>query len=321
MLLPFLLLGYAGVSVSNSFTDNLYFIGEIEKAGNKTSVSPFLNYSCFLDLDYWGDVTMIDFDKEDIFIGNRIGIQKTFNMPGLGNRNYLYLSGYNFIPVNYENYGLSEIYGGDSLSFYIGNFLLGFGAEVGYVNFSSDSIEDYVKPAIKTNLSIPMPYFYFVPGIDAGFMIYEDWRVPYYDFSLVLDFPLTGDLTISVSGDYFRLSEIENDSPLSDSLLLDPFFENEGLTENVNFYLSVNKTFVEQKSYLTLYLNLFEKDFFEVENIRRNDSGIFASLRYAKIVGSNTSFFVGFSSEVNSSTIENLSYTKNSVSGGIQLIF
>jgi hypothetical protein len=323
LLLPFLLLAssYAGISLSESYTDNLYFIGEIERGGNQTSVSPFFSYSGFFDFDYMGDASMIDFDGEDIFIGNRVDIQKSFNLPGLGNRNYLYVNGYNFFPLNYQNYGLNEIYGGDSLSFYIGNFLLGLGMEVGYVNFSSDSIKDYLKPEIKTNLSIPMPYFYFVPGFGAGFMVYEDERLPYYNFSFVLNFPLTGDFTMVVSGNYFRLSETGNDSPLSDSLLLDPFFENEGITRNVSFGLSANKTFVEQKAYLSLYLTLFEKDFFEVENIQRNDSGFFGGLQYTKIINNNTSFFVGFSSEINSSTMENLSYTKNSVSGGIQLIF
>jgi len=321
LLLPLLLLSYAGITVSDSYTDNLYFIGEIERGGNKTSISPFLSFSGFFDFDYLGDAAMIGFDKEDIFIGNRVGIQKRFNLPGLGNRNYLYLNGYNFIPLNYENYGLNEIYGGDSLSFYIGNFLLGMGIKVGYVNFSSDSVEDYFKPEITTNLSIPMPYFYFVPGFGAGFMIYGDERLPYYNFSLSLDFPLTGDFTMSFSGNYFRLSEPGNVYPISDSLLLDPFFEKEGIARNVGLNFSINKIFVEQKSYLNFYLALFEKDFFEIGDILRNDSVIFGSLQYTKIISNNISFFISLSSEVHNSTIGNLSYTKNNISGGIQLIF
>lgn len=321
LLLPFILLSYAGITVSNSYTDNLYFIGEIEKRGNITNVSPFFSYSGFLDFDYWGNVSMIDFDEEDVFIGNRVGIQKRFNLPGLGNRNYLYVNGYNFTPLSYENYSLNEIYGGDSLSLYLGNFLLSVGVKVDYVNFNSDSIDDYVKPQLKTNLSIPMPYFYFVPGFGAGFMVYGDERLPYYNFSLVLDFPLTGDFTIAFSGDYFLLSDTGNDSPLSDSLLLDPFFENEGITRSVGLNLSVNRNFVKQRAYLSLYLNLFEKDFFEVENIQRNDSGFFGSLKYTKMANKNTSFFVSFSTKINNSTIENLNYIKNDIGGGIQLIF
>ena len=166
-----------------------------------------------------------------------------------------------------------------------------------------------------------MPYFYFVPGFGAGLMIYEDERLPYYNFSLSLDFPLTGDFTISISGNYFRLSENENDSPLSDSLLLDPFFENEGIIKSADIGLFVRKTFIEQKAYLSLNLTFFKKDFFEVENIQRNDFGFFAGIQYTKIINNNTSFFVSFSSQVNNSTTENLSYTKNNVGGGIQLIF
>ena len=323
MLLPFLLLsnGYTGIKVSDSYTNNLYFIGEVEKCGNVTNVSPFFSYSGFLDFDYWGDISMIDFDREDVFIGNQVNIQKRFNLPGLGNENYLYVNGYNFTTLNYENYGLNEIYGGDSLSFYIGKFLLSPGIKVGYMNFSSDSIEDYIRPELRANLSIPMPYFYFIPGIGAGFMVHEDVRLPYYDFSLVLDFPLTGDFTIAVSGNYFRLSEPESDCPIPDSLLLDPFFENEGIARNGVLGLSVKKTFIEQKAYLSLYLALFKKDFFEVENIQRNDSGFFASLQYNKIINNNALFFVGFNSQVNNSTIENLNYTKTNISGGIRLIF
>lgn len=323
LLLPFILLSssYAGIKLSNSYTDNLYYIGEIERGGNQTTVSPFFSYSGFLDFDYTGNASMIDFDGEDIFIGNQFEIQKKFNLPGLGNRNYLYVNGYNFFPINYRNYGLSEISGGDSLSLYIGNLLLGLGIEVGYVDFISDSVKDYIKPEIETRVSVPMPYFYFVPGFTAGFMVYEDARLPYYDFSLGLDFPLTGDFTIALSGNYFQLSLNGSDLPLSDSLLLDPFFENEGIAKNVALGLSVRKTFVKQKAYLSLYLNLFEKGFFKVDNIQRDDSGFFVSLQFTKIVNNNTSFFVGFSSLVNNSTIENLSYTKNNVSGGIQLIF
>ena len=323
LLLPFLLLSnsYTGFSLSNAYTDNLYFIGEIEKGGNTTNLSPFFSYSGLLDFDYAGNVAVIDFDKEDVFIGNRVVIQKRFNLPGLGDKNYLYINGYNFYPLNYENYGLNEIEGGDSLSLYIGKLLLSPGIKVGYVDFNSDSIRDYIKPELRTNLSIPMPYFYFVPGISAGFMVFEDGRLPYYNFSFVLDFPLTGDFTIAFSGNYFRLSANENGSILSDSLLLDPFFENEGLVRNVSLGLSVKRTFIEQKAYLRLHLALFEKDFFEVENIQRNDSGIFANLQYTKIINNNTSFFVSFSSQVNNSTIENLNYAKNNIGGGIRLIF
>ena len=323
LLLPLLLLSnsYIGITVSNSYTDNLYFIGEIEKRGNITNVSPFFDYSGFLDFEYWGYVSMIDFDEEDVFIGNRVGVQKRFNLPGLGNRNYLYINGYNFTPLNYENYGLNEIYGGDSLSLYVGRFLLSARVKVGYVNFNSDSLEDYIRPELKTNLSIPMPYFYFIPGFGAGFMVYEDERLPYYNFSLVLDFPLTGYFTIALSGDYLLLSDTENDSPLSDSLLLDPFFESEGITRRADLCLSVNKSFVEQRANLSLYLKFFEKDFFEVENMQRNDSGFFASLKYKKIVNKNTSFFFNFSTKINNSTIEDLNYIKNDIGGGIQLIF
>ena len=323
MLLPLLLFSnsYTGITVSNSYTDNLYFIGEIKKYGNITNVSPFLDYSGFLDFGYRGDVSVIDFDGEDVFIGNRVGIQKTFNLPGLGNRNHLYINGYNFTPLNYENYSLNEIYGGDSLSLYVGKFLLGMGMKVAYINFNYDSVKDYIRPELTIGLSIPMPYFYFIPGYDAGYMVYEDERLPYYNFSLSLDFPLTGDFTTAVSGNYFRVSGIESYSPLADSLLLDPFFENEGIKGSVDINLSVNKTFAEQKAYLSLYLTLFEKDFFEVESIERKDSGFLAGLKYDKIVNNNTSFFITFSSQLNNSTIENLSYVKNNIGVGIQLIF
>jgi len=304
LLLPFLLFSnsYFGFSLSDSYTDNLYFIGEIERGGNTTNVSPFFSYSGFLDFDYSGNVSVIDFDEEDIFFGNRAGIQKISNLPGLGNKNYFYLNGYNFSSL-------------------IGNVLLSTGMEFGYMNFRHDSIEDYVKPEVKTYLSIPMPYFYFIPGVDAGLMFYENERLPYYNLSLSLNFPLTGDFSIYVSGNYFWMSEPENNYLLPDSLLLDPFFEEEGIKRNTNINLAINKSFIKYKSYLSLYLNLSEKDFFEIGDILRNDSGFFASLQYTKIINNNMSFFVSFSSKLNNSNIENLDYTKNNIGGGIQLIF
>ncbi len=323
LLLPLLLLsnGYGGVSVSNSYTDNIYFIGEIEKGGNRSDVSPFFSYSGLLDIDYSGNMSIIDFDEEDIFFGNRIAIQKIFNLPGLGNRNYLYLDGYSFTPLTYQNYGLNELYAGDSLSLYIAGFLLSAGMKVGYVAFDSQFMEDYIRPEIKTHISIPMPYFYLIPGIDAGLMLYENERLPYYNISLSFDFPLTGDFTLCVSGSYSSLSEPKNNYPISDSLLLDPFFEKEGIARNTNLNFSIEKTFVKYKSFLNLYLTLFEKDFFEIGDILRNDSGVFLSLQYTKIINNNLSFFLGVNSDLSNSTIENLSYTKNSIGGGIQLIF
>jgi len=323
LLLPFLLFssGYLGFSVSNSFTDNLYFIGEIKKGGNIAQISPFFSYSGLLDIDYSGNMSIIDFNEEDVFFGNRIAIQKTFNLPGLGNRNYLYLDGYNFTPLTYQNYGLNELYAGDSLSLYMARFLLSAGMKVGYVAFDSEFMEDYIRPEIKTHISIPMPYFYLIPGIDAGLMLYENERLPYYNISLSFDFPLTGDFTLFVSGSYFSLSEPKNNYPISVSLLLDPFFEKDGIVRNTNLNLSIEKTFVKYKSFLNLYLTLFEKDFFEIGDIRRNDSGLFAGLQFTRILNNNLSLFFDLSSTINSSTIENLNYTKNSIGGGIQLIF
>ncbi len=323
LLLPFLLFSRSnlGFLISNSYSDNLYFIGETKNGGNKTEFSPFLSFSGFMEFDYSGEVSIIDFNEEDVFFGNRVDVQKTFSLPGLGNRNYLYINVYNFTPLNYSNYGLNEIYGGDSLSLYIGNFLLGTGVRIGYVDFNSDSIENYFNPGIKTSLAIPMPYFYFTPGVDAGFMFYENERLSYYDLSLSLDFPLAGDFTISVSGNYFRLSEPLSNFPISDSLLLDSFFDREGMVRNITLDLSVSISFAEQKSYLNLYMNLFEKNFFEIGDILRNDSGFFAYLQYMKVMNNNVSFFVDLSSQINNSTIENLNYTRNSIGAGMQLIF
>jgi hypothetical protein len=203
----------------------------------------------------------------------------------------------------------------------LGRYLLFAGTQIDYLNFNSDSIEDYIKGELKSYISFPMPYFYLVPGGSTGLMLYEDETLPYYTFSLSTSFPLTGDFFFSLSGSYFKLSEPGGDYPLSDSLLLDPFFENEGVERNANLSLSVTKSFMEENSLLNLYLELFKKDFFEIGSIRRNDSGFFIDVRFNHIISNNLSLFIGFSSIVNSSTIENLNYTKNSIGGGVQLIF
>ncbi len=323
MLLPFLLLSniYGGVSVSNSYTDNLYFIGEIEKGGNKSEVASFFGYSGLFDFVYSGNISMIDFNKDDIFFGNGLSLQKKFYLPGLGNKNYIYLEGYNFTTLAYKEYRLNEISAGDSLLVNLGRYLLFAGTQFDYANFDSDSIEDYIKGGLKSYLSLPMPYFYLVPGGSTGLMLYGNEMLPYYMFLLSMDFPLTGDFAFSVSGSYFKLSEPGDDYPLSDSLLLDPFFENEGILRNANLALSVTKSFAEENSLLNLYLELFKRDFFEIGSIRRNDSGFFVDIQFTHIINNNLSLFVGLNSIVNSSTIENLNYTKNSIDGGIQLIF
>jgi hypothetical protein len=323
LLLPFLLLSniHGGVLVSNSYTDNLYFIGEIEKGGNESAIAPFFEFSGLVDLYYSGNISMIDFNDDDIFFGNSISLKKKFNLPGLGNKNYIYLEGYNFTPLTYQEYRLNEISAGDSLLVNLGRYLFFAGTQFDYVNFDSDSIEDYIEGELRSYISIPMPYFYLVPGIGTGLMLYGDEMLPYYMFSLSMDFPLTGDFFFSISGLYFKLSEPQDDYPLSDSLLLDPFFENEGIERNANLALSVTRSFMEERSLINLYMELFKKDFFEIGNIRRNDSGVFVDLRFTHIINNNLSLFVGLNSTVNNSTIENLNYTKNSIDGGIQLIF
>jgi hypothetical protein len=323
LLLPFLLLSnsYGGISASNSYTDNLYFIGDIEKGGNKSEIAPFFGYLGLIDLRYSGNISVIDFNGDDIFFGNSLSIQKKFNLPGLGNKNYIYLEGYNFTPLTYEEYRLNEISAGDSVLVNLGRYLLFAGTQFDYVEFGSDSIADYIKGGLKSYLSFPMLYFYFVPGAVTGLMLYGDEMLSYYIFSLSMDFPLTGDFSFSVSGSYFKLSEPQSDYPISDSLLLDPFFENEGVVRNANFTVSVTKSFMEESYLLNLYLELFKRDFFEIGTIRRNDSGFFVDFRFNRILNNNLSLFVGFNSTINSSTIENLNYTKNSIDGGIQLIF
>jgi hypothetical protein len=323
LLLPFLLFSksYGGFSVSNSYTDNLYFIGEIEKGGNKSGIAPFFSYRGLFDLDYWGDISIIDFNKDDIFFGNTIGIQKKFNLPGLGNKNYIYLEGYNFTPLTYEEYRLNEISAGDSLLVNFGRYLLFAGAQIDYLNFNSDSIRDYIKGELKSYISLPMPFFYLVPGGGTGLILYGNEMLPYYMFSLSMNFPLTDDFHFSISSSFSELSEAEDNYPISDSLLLDPFFENEGIVRNAGLALSITKSFRQGSPLLNLYLEFFKKDFFEIGGIRRNDSGFLVDLQFTWLLNNNLSLFIGLSSVVNNSTIENLNYTKNSIDGGIQLIF
>ncbi|MEO0292789.1 MAG: hypothetical protein ABIN61_01025 [candidate division WOR-3 bacterium] len=320
LLLPLTLFGKVGLLISNLYTNNLYFISEIEKGGNKTEISPFFSYSGFFDLDYLGTFSMIEFNLDDIFFGNKISIQKKISLPELGNKNFVYIEGYNFTPLTYEQYRLNKLSIGDSILVNFGRYLLFVGTEVKLMNFNSDSIKDYVKGGLNSYVSIPMPFFYLVSRGGMGLMLYENEKLPYRMFSLEMDFPLTEDFNFSLSAFYSVLSD-PKEYLIIDSLLLDPFFESEGVKKNTNLTFLIKKSFIKGKFYLDLSLDLFRRDFFEIGEIRRKDSGWLFDFQCRRMLRDKFWLFFVLSSIDNNSTIETLNYTENSFGVGIQLIF
>jgi hypothetical protein len=323
LLLPLLLYSYnpKGLSISYSSTDNIYLL-DIKDRGSIMSVSPFLSYDNFIDFQYYGNFSIINFDNSNLFIDNYIELQRKVYLPGVGNKNIFYLNFYNFFSSSYDIYRLYEVALGDSLNIYLrNNYLFSSGIELKYKVFPHDSINNYIEPGVNLSIAIPLPYFFFTPRVFTGFRIFNDELMPFYEVSSSIYFPLTLDFSLNLSFSYYNLQPPDTGSIIIDTYLDDPFYEVDAMKEMTEFNIKLFKLFSGIDSRVDLSLNLYNKSFFEVDNISRNDKGFKANIKFSKMLSENLITDVKFESYINSSTFSDFEYTRNTVGLSLQLIF
>lgn len=323
LLLPLSLYSFStkGVLFSYTVTDNLY-LSNIKEHGNITNINPFLHQGNFFDFKYNGNVSVINFETYNLVFENYFELHKRIYLPGVGNKNILYSNLYSFLPFSYEIYRLIEFALGDSLNIYLGNkYLFSPEVKIKYKNFYSDSISDYLEPSIKSSISIPLPYVFFIPGVDAGFKVFENEAFSFYKTSSHFYFPLTFDFSFTLSLTYYYSQYVEAAYPIPVSYADDPFFEQENLNQMLDLKIFLNKLFHNHRSQLSVDLQLFKKEFFEVENQTREDSGLKVNVGFTKIVDKNLSFSLQIESLYNLSSIQDFEYIKNSLESSFGLIF
>lgn len=323
LLLPLLLYSYnpKGLSISYSSTDNIYLL-DIKDRGSITSISPFLSYDNFIDFQYYGNFSVINFDESNLYLDNYIELQKEVYLPGVGNKNIFYFNFYNFFSTSYEIYRLYEVALGDSLNIYFkNNYLLSSGIKLKYKAFPHDSINNYIEPGVNLSIAIPLPYFFFTPRVSTGFRIFNDESMLFYKVSSSIYFPMTLDFSLSLSLSYYNLQPPDIEFPIIKTYSDDPFYEVESIKEMTEFNIYLFKLFSDIDSRVDLNLHLFDKRFFEVDNISRNDKGFKVNIKFSKMLSENLITDVKFESYINSSTFPDFDYTRNTFGLSLQLIF
>jgi len=323
LLLPLLLYSYnpKGLSISYSSTDNIYLL-DIKDRGSIMSISPFLSYDNFIDFQYYGNFSVVNFDNSNLYLDNYIEMQKKVYLPGVGNKNIFYLNFYNFFSTSYEIYRIYEIALGDSLNIYLeDNYLSSSGIQLKYKVFPDDSINNYFEPGLNLSISIPLPYFFFSPRFSTGFRIFNDESMLFYKVSSSIYFPMTLDFSLSLSLSYYNLQPPDIEFSIINTYLDDPFYEVEAIKEMTEFNINLFKLFPDIDSRVDLNIHLFDKRFFEVDNISRNDKGFKANIKFSKMLRENLITNAKFESYINSSTFPDFEYTRNTIGLSLQLIF
>lgn len=323
LLLPLLLYSYTnkGLSFSYIATDNVYLYN-IKDYGSIIDISPFFQYEGFFSFMYNGNVSLINFNNDNIFLTNNLDLQKKYYFAGVGNKNITYVNLYSFLPVTRDIYTYMEFIFGNSLNIYLADkYLFAPDVNLKYKNFSSDSISDYLEPNIKSSIRIPLPYFFFTPEIGAGMKMYDNETLLFYKILSHLDFPLTFNFSAAVSLGYLHTQHPEDVYPLDVTYADDPFFEQENLSHMSDLTLSVNSIFLKQYSQLNIDVQVFEKEFFEVDDQGRNDNGLKVSVAFTKFIERNLPLSVRFESLFNSSSLDDFDYNKNSLEVNFRLIF
>ena len=323
LLLPLCLYSHnnKGLSLSYTASDNLYLLN-IKESGSIISISPFIQYQSYFDFNFDGTVSLINLSTTNLFLENNFELQKVLYLPGVGNKNSTYLRLYSFLATSYKIYRFVNLSIGDSINVYIlNNYLFSSGIGVTYRLFLSDSLSDYLETEARSSISIPLPYFFFIPEVTGGLKMYENETLPFYKFSPKLNFPLLLNFSFGVSFVYSYFTPPKGDLLLSSIYTDDPFFEEEVVEQMLGVKIYSKKLFLQNYSQLNIGLQAFEKKFFEVDNQERKDKGLIANVTLKKFININSSFSIHLESLLNSSTIKDFEYTKNSIELRFELIF
>ncbi|MGB7056014.1 MAG: hypothetical protein WBE28_11920 [bacterium] len=311
---------YAGLHVGYTITDNINQLN-LRDAGQIISASPFFFYSGFLQFDYAGDVSLINFESANLLVANDIKITKIVLIPGIGNRTAIYADIYSFYIPSFEQYRIFDIIAGNSLHAYFGNYPFSLDIKVRHKHYVLDSLNDYLEPSLDMTLGIPLPYSLFTPDIEIGCRKYLEEFVPFYSTGSELFFPFTLDFSVAMGMKYLRSSQPQNDYIIPLRYVDDPFFEEENISELFDLDVSVTRTIAKKRIFAEAKLSLFHKVFYEIEDLERIDKGLQLSVRFTKFINDNLRLHVNGNTEINTSTIEDFDYMKNEVDLNLELIF
>jgi hypothetical protein len=325
ILLPFIVSSYTqtkggGIGLGYGITDNIYQLN-IRDGGQIISVSPYLFCTGLLDIDYFGDVALINLEIDNLLLSNEMELAKKILLPGIGNKTVFYAVVSSFYTPAYEQYRTFDITGGNSLHVYLSKYLFSLDTEVRYKNFLLDSLTDYVEPRLNIACAIPLPYFILTPEIETGFRKYFQEFVPFYRTGSSVFLPLTLDFSAAMVVNYLHVSQPQSNHIIPLSYADDPFFEQENLSESITLEMSATRVFQKQRVFVEVDFDLFQKTFYEIEGLQRTDKGIEFNIGFTKFIRSNMRLHLNGRSHANASTIDDFDYMKNEIEVNLELIF
>jgi len=323
LLLPFLAFSNSvkGLSLSYSVSDNLYLLAAKEY-GSILAFHPFLNYSQSFDVEFKANYSIINFNTNNLFLENEISLQKHLYLPGVGNKNSTYIQFYNLFTPSFDLYRYTTVSAGDSVNFYLLNrFLCSPDFGIQYRYFAADSIPGYLEPYVKSSLSIPLPYFFLIPGAELGSKIYENETLPFYRIFSRFDSPLSMSLSLKASIEYYHCAFSDGTPQIALSYTDEPFFEEESVNEQMSIIVAMKKSFQREKISMDVQCDVFKKKYFPIEGVPRSDSGASLHLLLTKMLGPRSSISVSFNPSLNYSTVDDFDYSRNSIGVQYNLIY
>lgn len=311
---------YTGLQIGYTITDNIDQLN-LRDAGQIINASPFFFYSGFLQFDYAGDISLINFESDNLLVANAIEITKNILLPGIGNKTAIYAELFSFYTPSYQQYRLFDIMAGNALNAYLGDYLFSLDTKAHYKYYLMDSLNGYLEPSLNLSCGIPLPYFLFTPEIEIGFRQYLQEFVPFYRNGSELFFPLTLDFTVGVGIEYLRSSQPQSDHIIPLRYVDDPFFEEENISELLGLDISATRTIVKKRIFAEVKLVLFRKIFYEIQDLERIDKGLEFSIGFTKFIRDDLRLHVNGHNHLNTSTIEDFDYMKNEIEVNLELIF
>lgn len=322
LLLPYFIHSYStqGVSFAFNLTNNVNQYN-LSGSGQIAGIRPYFFLEDAVNVDYEGDLSMINFDPYNLLISNTLALSKDIFLPGVGNRTTLYARGYSFHAPSYDEYGTADVVLGDSIRYYAGTLLFLPDARVKYKYYYSDLMMNYLEPWAKIGVRIPLPYAFLTPSAGAGLRLYGEESTPFYNVSAQLLFPLSLDLSLSAQFTYGRATPPDSVFIVPLTYADDPFFEAENLEEVYDLGLSVNRSLLKDRAYVETRIDLFRKNFYEMNGEGRIDEGLNLSLIYTRFMTREFVFHLRVGTLLNSSTRAEFDFMKYDLELIFELIF